>query len=528
MAVLINRHLRKSEKWNIGWLHVVALMTIECVVLITTYDLVLRMLYEAGGPFTWDSPHYWAIGRGILNGLLPYRDLFETKPPGIFLLSAVSFRLFDSPILGHVIESLSIPLYPALLSWQAWHFSNKEKKSGYARQLCLLLAALSGTLIGLYVMERSGEFQVESFGALFSLLFLFVIASEKRMSTLRTFLASIFLLCAIGMKEPFVLTTFGGAMILCSDRPKRLISTFVVPFLFAVAVGSAVMLSLGYWEPYFTIYLPELLGKEILDKGSMWSHFSAWQTVFHDLEGYAPGFGLLIGVSMLVFVLRPFPKKASPFIILSRCCSLLFAVYLGITAVAMKGDFLNHHFAFAAPIYLALMMAINMNILKWKTANPIFRFCVSTFILLLLWSSVLQPRYDYRGRLDLLRQDANAARQVAHKIDAILTTCDLQRYLFLGVNGPQPYGYTQHSPLGPIFFQIQPLLEPSRSYFRRTFLGNLSSTRLIVRSNNELSDLQPMVDEYIAKNFSRNPWPCAGVQQQKDTPGYEFLYRQNP
>lgn len=44
---------------------------------------------------------YFAAGRGILNGLSPYIDIFETKPPGMFLLSALSLRVTgDERLLG--------------------------------------------------------------------------------------------------------------------------------------------------------------------------------------------------------------------------------------------------------------------------------------------------------------------------------------------------------------------------------------------------------------------------------------------
>lgn len=46
-----------------------------------------RYLYELDGPFTWDTTIYYAVGKGMSHGLLPYWDLFETKPPMIFFLS---------------------------------------------------------------------------------------------------------------------------------------------------------------------------------------------------------------------------------------------------------------------------------------------------------------------------------------------------------------------------------------------------------------------------------------------------------
>ena len=81
-------------------------------------DLSNRVNYELKGPLTWDSPIYLALGRGITNGFKPYIDLFETKPPGIFLISALSFYLFDDTMLTYIFQALvviGISFVPAVL-----------------------------------------------------------------------------------------------------------------------------------------------------------------------------------------------------------------------------------------------------------------------------------------------------------------------------------------------------------------------------------------------------------------------------
>jgi hypothetical protein len=50
------------------------------------------LLYELSGVFNaYDTPIFWTVGKGIVNGTSPYTGLFEIKPPGIFILSALSF-----------------------------------------------------------------------------------------------------------------------------------------------------------------------------------------------------------------------------------------------------------------------------------------------------------------------------------------------------------------------------------------------------------------------------------------------------
>ena len=61
------------------------------ILLLFIYVFYNCMLYELHHAYTADAPQYWAIGRGILNGLMPYTNMYENKPLGIFLLSAISF-----------------------------------------------------------------------------------------------------------------------------------------------------------------------------------------------------------------------------------------------------------------------------------------------------------------------------------------------------------------------------------------------------------------------------------------------------
>ena len=85
----------------------ILLMTIASFVMVA---FVFRRIasYELHHAYNWDSPLYWTVGRGMLNGLKPYTDLFENKPLGMFLISAFSFRLTDDTIICNIIGVLSV------------------------------------------------------------------------------------------------------------------------------------------------------------------------------------------------------------------------------------------------------------------------------------------------------------------------------------------------------------------------------------------------------------------------------------
>ena len=82
-----------------------------CVITNKTFsNFFLRYSYELQGPFTYDTTMYYAIGKGLTHDLIPYQDLFETKPPMIFFLSALSYKLTNDFYLCNIISFIILLL----------------------------------------------------------------------------------------------------------------------------------------------------------------------------------------------------------------------------------------------------------------------------------------------------------------------------------------------------------------------------------------------------------------------------------
>jgi 4-amino-4-deoxy-L-arabinose transferase-like glycosyltransferase len=47
-----------------------------------------------------DEGAYGYMGCGMLNGLVPYKDMYDQKPPGIFVLNSLVFLLFEPTALN--------------------------------------------------------------------------------------------------------------------------------------------------------------------------------------------------------------------------------------------------------------------------------------------------------------------------------------------------------------------------------------------------------------------------------------------
>ncbi len=75
------------------------LSTPVLLVAILGLTFLLRMNFW-GQPFQMDEGVYGYIGWGMLDGLVPYKDVFDHKPPGIYLLYSLVFLLSEPTALN--------------------------------------------------------------------------------------------------------------------------------------------------------------------------------------------------------------------------------------------------------------------------------------------------------------------------------------------------------------------------------------------------------------------------------------------
>ena len=498
--------------------NLLALSVLLLVGTVLGYHLFERILYELQGPLNADSTLYLGVGRGILNGLIPYIDLFETKPPGVFLLSSLSLWLTKGTMLISVLQIISIAIIPISLLLIARNISkNNNKNLGLLSQV---ITVLLGLVWALYMGERSGEFQVESFGSMFATLYLVTITldDKKHMSVRRTVTAGLLLMCAIGMKEPFVLTALASVLLIYATSPSRIIDRFVKPCALAAVLGFFALSVLRYLGPFLSIYLPEMLGNHIHSHGPLWQRALNWQKLFYNLEQFIPflGFSTLVFFGC-VFCTRLMDTQLRTFPI--AIISMVVAIVLTVLSVGLGGQYWNHHFAFAVPVYIAASALFVTGIPKmWPHMQ---RISLMACIAVLISFSLHIPESHLESRLVSIQKNIAKTKDAASDIDDILLACKQPRYMFIGANGMQPYAFTEHSPLGPNFFQYNYFFTEDRPYFRQSFVQNLFTANIVVINQRyELGALTPAVER---DSFSTQPWKCA---QKSDMPDkYQILFR---
>jgi hypothetical protein len=482
------------------------------------YELGLRLAFESNGPINWDTSIYQAVGRGILNGILPWTGLFETKPPGIFFLSAFSGLWGrDFPLNGPIqVLVIILPLLLIPFNFKGeWTLKNPLSSESSPA----LLLMISAVLVMLFGAERSGEFQIELIGTLPATLWMTLILNPQWFSARTRFIFSaLLLMITIGFKEPFLFVMIGVSLLLL-PRLKQWIQSFLLPLLVGGLTGLALMFLTGMGSAYFS-YLNFMLN-HTGRHGSPWARSFNFDRIIDDLSNFASGLPYLLGGLLLLSLLSQMsldPQKHPAKKILGLL-TFSVALWLNNLAVGLGGDYYNHHFAFALPFWLALIILTGRSNLSVDLKNlRLIIWVIAIFVTLAL------PDIDYQGRARVIEQGVNSAKAEAQYLDDVLSASQTQNWVFLGTNGFQLYGFTKHSPMGPWFFQYPEWFTPQTRERGESILINLKKADIVVVDRFLIGEHDAIAREILKEYYSRTPWPQ--VKDIKRTERrYSFYFR---
>jgi len=420
-------------------------------------EFCIRINYELSGIYQiLDAPVYYAIGRGIVNGIAPWSGLWEIKPPGIFLVSAISFEFFDGPAFTYYAQVFVLILTAAFPIVAYFLLSN------YRSVLKFALSILAGLLLALYSAERAGEFQVESFGAAFACLAVFAMAMpDFKRRKVWISLAAVGILGACGFKELFLFPLFGASLIFC--REIRLwLWRFALPLGIALLLGFAFLRVCGWLGDFFQ-YFEYMFSANMSKPGSSFGRAMEFYRTYSDLNTFSRGFSVALLVLLFVPLIRFFQiRRTNEEILFTEMVFFGLATYFSSYAIGFGGEFFEHCFILAVPFYMALFLLL---IKSWNGEN----FAVNKLGLLCLFFLVigtidLPYRFDrnqkefnltFDEKSRYLAENAKSFRETAAYLDVEMDEQNIDRYVFISAHTPdaQLYGWTRHSPAGPYFFQ---------------------------------------------------------------------------
>ena len=462
----------------------------------------VRLWYEFQLPYNADTAVYWTVGNGIVHGLTPWKDLFETKPAGIFLLSALSYRLLGNGHLTNatqILSLLTIALSPLVYARRIF------RAPGSRFVVVPIFVALWVLVIdqASLVAEYAGEVQTETHAV--PALILYMLLVGKR-GWLGFALRTLGILVAVGMKEPFVLVV-PAVYLLLDPEAQDPWSDFFGPLTTACVSGGLGLLLAGWLPAYLGIYLKTMAGGHINVTGSPWGRIGAGlDNTWNALALHSPllPFALLYLAGVYLFSPAS-PRAIGARRVVLRVQALFLASLLASMAVGLGGQFYSHHYMFATPVHLGILFALMASLARFPSAGHWSRSGVIGLALLCVCAPKWMTLESYDQWLLPQRSDDERARRSAGDIDGQLDRLKVERYLWLGHPGRAPLPFTKHLPLGPLFFQQVVFFEGRYPALAAQFEKRLHEAKVVVLSEYMTGAEDAHVKAVLAQEYEELP-----------------------
>ncbi|NOS67703.1 MAG: hypothetical protein HOO67_05060 [Candidatus Peribacteraceae bacterium] len=550
------RAFQQTDAWTYCLYAVIALLIIASG--FELYDFIRRLAVEFHGI----SIDFLMTGRAALNGYVPYADHLDVKAPGTIVLGALSLLLTgDGRFLFafKIVILLAIPVLIMVMTMRETRTLDRLR-----RTILTFSAFLLGSELSLYVMERGGNnsSNAEPFGVFFALLYLLVIAWDRRkMSYLRLGLASFFLLCTIGIKEPFLFVLLAMNLLLARDV-RFFIRSFVAPLGIAAVTGIIVLTVLGYLSAYVTVGLGTILTDRIAGENSVFFRGLMVFNVYDAVTTYSHTGPVMGYVLATLLVLRPFPasggKRRTELLAGATLLALLYSLYVtgfyGVVLGQLQYAFPFDNAAFlwltvrcagALALLVLLLLAVarfsprliigigltgiavylvtfaigsgDFLAQQYLLAVPFYAAAFLVFaerpraflipVIFLIFMPFHHVKPDYAAKAAAANQfAANSSLWIpaAEQLDAMMDACAIDRYSAFG--GPSNIVVrTHHSPMDHSYPQ-----QSKHPDMRKRFLERLAASPVIFVDEEYLSTVEDAeVRSILQTNFTRNILTCA-------------------
>lgn len=549
--------------WGIAFLALVAAAW-GMIELLRIVPWILR------GSMDPDIPLYFVIGRGILNGFTPYADLFEWKPPGMFLLTALSLLITgDQRFLAAltVLSLFTVALLPFFSVWRA----SRGQPWTVDRLTVTGTALCCGFLLALYLERFATGMDTETFGGLLGALYALSLLWKPRRAATGAIIRTLLLLGAIGLKEYFFFILFAVALLLTRDL-RDFMKKFLLPLLLAAVAGAVLLFLFGFLHPYLTIYIPALLQQRLVEDPLRPLSILAIDLnplIFHLVEHFTESraFPLLIGLLFLllpalrsgnsnersgwhmllyavtgivagVFLLQLVPAlmtlnsfiREGTALAFNRSFSWWLLLPLGVCLLVLfflqwRGRTLSHVLRGLLALYLILYAIAGAGYggNHYASAFPVYMALVLLGLSFALKEDnrlfriafavvaviALLPYRTTSDHREMLEQNARRARQVhAEAIEKLDGLLDACAInRYALLEHPLDLAFSRHSPLGPIVtFELNWYLDPYHPIMVATDRHLREDSRLLLSGQ---SIIAPAVDVFVRANFTEVPSECA-------------------
>lgn len=299
--------------------------------------------------FGRDQGIYAAVADGIIHGQMPYRDVWDFKPPGIFLVYALAQVLFGKTMLAPRLVEV------AGLIGMVVGFTRLSETFFGVRRVGLVGGAVAALIHAQLEFWHTG--QPETFGGFLTVWALVLTARDgKRSRRLwRWALIGGLFGAAFLLKPPLGGGALACAAFLARDAwsEDRRVRSLVLPFV-VVGVGSLVPIlgcglwfkARGAWDALSWTLFEFTPGYTKLG----WANRSAPEMFYWGMEELFFRFSALAAMGVIAaIVIRPMHEneRRGMFLVLG-----VLAIHLA--GIAMQGKFFQYHYAASLPLVALL------------------------------------------------------------------------------------------------------------------------------------------------------------------------------
>ncbi|WP_264488259.1 ArnT family glycosyltransferase [Luteolibacter arcticus] len=336
-----------------------------------------------------DQGIYAVVARSIVDGGMPYRDAWDFKPPGIFVLYAIARVLFGANEWGiRLLECIFIAAMGiCLVRWARAVFA--PKLSGY---FAIALAVLIHAQLDFWHTAQPESFggALTIFGLCTAPLFPTADGRSPTRPLLRWFLAGVFFGMA-GLLKPQL--AFGGGLLVLLPCAARLLRN--VPFLQAFAMPKD---GPGEWRALFAACLGTVAPVALCvlwfaAKGALkdayevlfvftphytklsWEGQNPLVLAYHGVVDWFTGYSALVplGVSLLLLFAHRLSSRERG---AALAISLLISLHLA--GVVAQAKFFSYHYGATWPL-TGLLVGLGFALL-WDQAVKASRLWIAAFV----------------------------------------------------------------------------------------------------------------------------------------------------
>ena len=469
-----------------------------------------ELLYPSYG--YQDHALFMGIGRALLNGLTPYVDIFENKPPGIFLVAAFSLWLNNDITFARIAQAIVLAAIPVVVGIAG--FLRLQGSSIRLRIIGSACAFMFGSMLMFFTESYAGAFYTESFGAAFGVAYA-ALTIKRKWHYIDISVAALLLLATLGFKEQFLFSLFAVSLI-SSHTFREWLERFGIPLFIAMFLGTIALAWMGFLKAYVGTYLHYLLfdHRLILIQMGVQSpspfHVFSWLGWIRSLH-VVPFLQVTILLLMVMLFLPDRKDVNRP--AWQRWLRIAATILFTLLSTQMAGN-KGHQQVVGVPIYAAMFFASITICATWWRSNRFVRITSATCMVSMIASVFFFSAPSSHEWLTTERSKEVQIKQLAGTIDNILDQCNIERYLRFSVSKEQEYAYMRHSPLPMGLMQNDIISKLSVPLFRKQMRESLEVAKFALIRDGDI--LTPEVGQYLENNFTHKLPDCAGEPDLPD------------